>query len=132
MSASRIAIADLERLIHAASPAAHDARPLRRRAHCRGRLKGSHRTAPRGLPQYAVICAIIARRLAGPVVRGDSLAPVCRRPGGLASTRAICGEGPPRAPKFGVAFSRRQQHHFGVAAHHVEPIAPAGLVVLGW
>jgi len=87
------------------------------------------------VPQYAT-------HLANGRADGAAVPVVVRAKGGAVLVDARCGlafpacalavaEALARAREFGVAFAGvTNSHHFGVAAHHLQPVAAAGLVGL--
>jgi (2R)-3-sulfolactate dehydrogenase (NADP+) len=99
----------------------------------------------RGLASHGVSrIAQYATHLANGRADGRAKAGVVAERGGAVLIDARCGLAYPacelavteamrRAREFGVAFAGvTNSHHFGVAAYHLEPIAPAGLVGLAF
>jgi (2R)-3-sulfolactate dehydrogenase (NADP+) len=138
MSATRIAIAELEQLMDAALRASGAAVPMAAattRALARAELEGLASHGASRIPQY---CTHLrngrAEGSALPMVARDSRAAcVVDAQGGLAfhACEVAGAEAVRRAREFGVAFvAVANSNHFGVAAHHVEPVAAAGLVGL--
>jgi len=138
MSASRIAIAELEQLMHAALLASGAAQPMAAataRALARAEQEGLASHGASRIPQY---CGHLrngrATGSAIPAVSRDSRAAcVVDARGGLAfhACELAGTEAIRRAREFGVAFvAVANSNHFGVAAHHVEPLAAAGIVGL--
>ena len=138
MSAERQQPADLERLIQAALRAsgANDAMAASTaRALVAAELEGLASHGASRVPQYCghlrngrATGSAIAR-----VARDSKAACVVDAAGGLAFPACdLAGvEAIRRAREFGVAFvAVANSNHFGVAAHHVEPLARAGLVGL--
>jgi len=136
MSSERIAAADLQRLIEAAlraSGATADMAAATARALAAGELEGLASHGASRVPQY---CGHLRNgRASGSAVPGvtrDSRAAcVVDAGGGLAfhALEVACAEAVRRAREFGVAFvAVTNSNHFGVAAHHAEPVARAGLV----
>lgn len=135
---SAIALAELEKLMNAAltragaTPAMADA-TARALAAAEAEGIGSHGASR--IPQY---CGHLrngrANGAAVPVVARDSKAAcLVDAKGGLAFEACGLGarEAAKRAREFGVAFvAVTNSNHFGVAAHHVEPLAEAGLVAI--
>jgi len=138
MSARRIAIAELERLIYTAlrgSGATDGMAAATARALCAAEMEGLASHGASRVPQY---CGHLrngrATGSAVPAVTRDSRAAcVVDAGGGLAfGACEMAGvEAIGRAREFGIAFvAVANSNHFGVAAHHVAPIAAAGLVGL--
>jgi (2R)-3-sulfolactate dehydrogenase (NADP+) len=138
MSASRIPAAELGQLMESALRASGAAPAMAQataRALVRAELEGLASHGASRIPQY---CTHLKNgRAAGsalPVVARDSRAAcLVDARGGLAF--AACelagAEAIRRSREHGVAFvAVANSNHFGVAAHHVEPIAAAGLVGL--
>jgi (2R)-3-sulfolactate dehydrogenase (NADP+) len=138
MSTERIAAGELERLMHAAlhaSGATQDMAAATARALAAAEVEGLASHGAWRVPQY---CGHLrngrATGSAVPRVSRDSRAAcVVDAGGGLAFHALEVGvaEATRRAAEFGVAFvAIANSNHFGVAAHHAEPLARAGLVGL--
>jgi (2R)-3-sulfolactate dehydrogenase (NADP+) len=136
VSAERIAAAELERLMQRALRASGATAPMAAataRALAAAELEGLASHGASRIPQY---CGHLrngrATGSAVPVVVRDSRAAcVVDACGGLAfhACELAGAEAIRRAREFGVALvAVANSNHFGVAAHHVEPIARAGLV----
>ena len=138
MSAERIAAAELERLMERAlraSGASAGRATATARELAAAELEGIASHGASRIPQY---CGHLrngrAKGAAAPVVARDSraacLVDAC---GGLAfhACELAGAEALRRAREFGVAYvAVTNSNHFGVAAHHIEPVARAGLVGL--
>ena len=136
MSTTHISAGELERIMHAAlvrSGATVAMAQATARALLAAELEGIASHGASRIPQY---CGHLAngraRGSAVPAIVGDARAAcVVDARGGLAfEACALAGrEATRRAREFGVAFvAVANSNHFGVAAHHLEPIAAAGLV----
>ena len=136
MSAGRIAAAELHALIENAlrkSGATPEMSAATARALTAAELEGLASHGASRVPQY---CGHLrngrATGAAVPRVARDSRAAcVVDAAGGLAfhALELAASEATRRAREYGVAFvSVANSNHFGVAAHHVEPLARAGLV----
>ena len=136
MSAERIAVAELERLIEAAlraSGATAAMAAATARALVAAEQEGLASHGASRVPQY---CGHLrngrATGSAVPRVTRDSRAAcVVDAAGGLAfhACEMAGAEAIRRAREFGVAFvAVANSNHFGAAAHHAEPVARAGLV----
>ena len=136
MSTSRIDLGELEQLMHAALRASGAAQPMAAataRALARAEQEGLASHGASRIPQY---CGHLrngrAQGSATPVVSRDSRAAcVVDARGGLAfhACELAGAEAMRRAREFGVAFvAVANSNHFGVAAHHVEPLAAAGMI----
>ncbi|HXZ49247.1 MAG TPA: Ldh family oxidoreductase [Usitatibacter sp.] len=140
MSAVAIGVAELERVM-AAALAASGATPAMAGATARAlaaaEMDGIASHGASRVPQY---CSHLrngrATGSAVPVVARDSKAAcLVDARGGLAFEACALAvrEAIERARRFGVAFvSVANSNHFGVAAHHLEPVAEAGLVGLAF
>jgi (2R)-3-sulfolactate dehydrogenase (NADP+) len=136
MTTDRITAADLERLMNAALVRA-GATPAMARATASALvaadLEGTASHGASRIPQY---CGHLrngrAKGSAVPAVTRDSKAAcVVDAKGGLAfeACQLAVGEAIRRAREYGVAFvAVTNSNHFGVAAHHLERVAVAGLV----
>ena len=138
MTTERISANDLERLIDAAlraSGATPQMAAATARALTKAELEGIASHGASRVPQY---CGHLrngrATGAAIPRVSRDSRAACLVDAGGGLAFPAleIAGkEAIGRAKEFGVAFvAITNSNHFGVAAHHVEPLAAAGIVGL--
>lgn len=136
MSATRIPGDELERLMHAAlraSGATEEMAAATARALSAAEREGIGSHGASRIPQY---CGHLrngrATGSAVPVVSRDSRAAcVVDARGGLAfhACEVAAQEAIRRAREFGVAFvAVANSNHFGVAAHHVAPIAEARMV----
>ena len=138
MSAERLPPADLGRLIEAALRASGATQAMAAstaRALVAAELEGLASHGASRVPQYCghlrngrATGSAVAR-----VARDSKAACVVDAGGGLAfpACELAGAEAIRRAREFGVAFvAVANSNHFGVAAHHVEPLARAGLVGL--
>jgi len=140
MSAATVPLAELERLMNAALQRS-GATPAMARATAHALAAAERDGIPSHgasrIPQY---CGHLkngrAKGAAVPTVAKSSKAACLVDAGGGLAFEA-CGlavqEAIRRAREFGVAFvSVTNSNHFGVAAHHLEPVAAAGLVGLAF
>jgi (2R)-3-sulfolactate dehydrogenase (NADP+) len=138
MTTERISAPELEGLVESAlraSGATPDMAAATARALIQAELEGIASHGASRVPQY---CGHLRNgRATGSAVptvsRGSRAACVVDAGGGLAfhALEVAGAEAIRRAKEFGVAFvAIANSNHFGVAAHHAEPLARAGLVGL--